>query len=112
MSEATVDPKWGTFTPPDGATYRQIEVSERADWSLFERLAERLKASLRGRWTEQIDGLDERYWDFEAAGGKLTLHLQHYLGITLYPTAGTAADDESLALLDAAYEVLAAEVTV
>jgi hypothetical protein len=50
--------------------------------------------------------LDQRYWDFEAAGGRLTLHLEHYLGITLYPTAGAAADRASLRLLETAYELL------
>jgi hypothetical protein len=97
---------WGTFSKSDGTAYRQIEVSEHADSQLFERIAELLSDGLRGKWVERLDGLDQRYWDLEAAGGKLTLHLEHYLGITVYPTAGEAADDASLELLRAAHELL------
>ena len=103
---------WGTFTKSDGETYRQIEVSDRSDWSLFEQVAKRLTYGLRGTWIERPDGPDQRYWDLEAAGGKVTLHLEHYLGITIYPTAGAAADSESLLLLTAAYELLAEEGAV
>jgi len=100
---------WGTFTRPNGETFRQIDVSDRSDWSLFERVAKRLKSGLRGKWIERLDGLDQRYWDLEAAGGKVTLHLEHYLGITIYPTEGAAADIDSLRLLATAYELLAKE---
>jgi hypothetical protein len=103
---------WGTFTKSDGETRRQIEVSDRSDWSLFERVARRLKAGLRGKWIERLDGPDQRYWDLEAAGGKVTLHLEHYLGITIYPTAGAGADRKSLELLAAAYELLAEDGAV
>src|SRR5215467_11397217 len=97
---------WGTFTNADGEIYRQIEVSDRSDWALFDRIAERLQAGLGGEWIERIDGLDQRYWDFEVAGGKVTLHLEHYLGIRIYPSGFAAADSESLRLLTAAYELL------
>lgn len=97
---------WGTFACPDGSTYRQIEVSELSDWPLFERIARALELELDGQWTDRLDGLDERYWDLSARSGRITLHLQHYLGITLYPWAGAAADQASLALLEEAYDVL------
>jgi hypothetical protein len=104
---------WGTFTTKsDGETYRQIEVSDRSDWSLFERVAKRLTSGLRGRWIGRVDGLDQRYWELEAAGGRVTLHLEHYLGITIYPTAGAAADSESHRLLTSAYELLTREGVV
>lgn len=48
---------WGTFTRPDGTSHRQIEISERADGSLFGRIGDLLKTALGGRWTGQIDGL-------------------------------------------------------
>ena len=103
---------WRTFKKPDGAAYRQVEISEEADWQLFERVATLLQVGLRGKWTEQLDGLDQRYWDSEASSGKLTLHLEHYLGITLYPTAGEAADNKSVELLHAAYRLLAEETSI
>ena len=97
---------WGTFTKADGKVYRQIEVSDRSDWALFDRVAQRLQAGLGGEWVERFDGLDQRYWDLEASGGKVTLHLEHYLGIRIYPSGGAAADGKSLQLLAAAYELL------
>lgn len=75
---------WGTFTAPDGTSYRQIKISDQGDWALFERAAELLRVGLRSKWTRRLDGLDQRYWDMEANGARLTLHLEHYLGITLY----------------------------
>jgi hypothetical protein len=98
---------WATFTKPDGKSHRQIEISEQSDWSLFERVAAFLLAGLRGKWIERLDGLDQRYWDMEAGGGRLTLHLEHYLGITLFATADAEADEKSVALLQRAYELLA-----
>ncbi len=99
---------WTTFTKPDGTSYRQIQVSEESDWSLFDCVAALLRTGLPGRWIEKLDGLDQRYWDMKAGGGRLTLHLEHYLGITLYATAGADAEEESLELLQRAYELLAA----
>jgi hypothetical protein len=97
---------WGTFTKADGKIYRQIEVSDRSDWALFDRVAQRLESGLRGEWIKRFDGIDQRYWDLEAAGGKVTLHLEQYLGIRIYASAGAAADSTSLRLLEAAYELL------
>src|SRR5262249_32148359 len=88
------------------------EVSAFADWALFERVAQRLQAGLQGQWIEQNDGPDQRYWDLKAAGGRVTLHLEHYLGITIYPTAGAAADDDSLRILTDAYDLLTKIVVV
>ena len=97
---------WGTFKKADGKVYRQIEVSDRSDWAIFDRVAQRLQAGLGGEWIERFDGPDQRYWALEAAGGKVTLHLEHHLGIRIYPSGGAAADSKSLGLLAAAYELL------
>jgi hypothetical protein len=103
----SVNVAWTTFTRPDGTSFRQIQISEESDWSLFERVAALLQTRLRGRWIERLDGLDQRYWDLKAGGGSLTLHLEHYLGITLYPTAGAEAEEKSLVLMERAHELLA-----
>ncbi|NVZ50120.1 DUF3630 family protein [Pseudomonas sp. B6002] len=58
-----------------------IEISEHADWKLFEDVAQKLEQALGGYWKEKVDGLDERYWDLMAGEQMLTLHLEHYLGI-------------------------------
>ena len=94
------------FTGPDGRSYPQIELAQQSDWSLFDRIARILEAELAGAWGDRVDGLDERYWDLNASSGRLTLHLQHYLGISLYPTGGADADTGSVALLDRAQALL------
>jgi cellulase/cellobiase CelA1 len=100
--------RWGSFTRPDGSTHRQIEIAERSDWSYFERVADILVVGLAGTWIDRIDGLDERYWDLAAGSGRVTLHLQHHLGITLYATTGMDSDAASRKLLDEAYTLLLA----
>ncbi|MCP5020880.1 MAG: DUF3630 family protein [bacterium] len=99
--------KWGTFTRPDGSVYRQVEVSPESDWKLFDCLATKLAGRLAGKWCERLDGLDQRYWDLQRDSAKITLHLEHYLGITVYPTDGANASPSSLSLLESAYELLA-----
>ncbi|KTC53657.1 hypothetical protein AO262_25730 [Pseudomonas fluorescens ABAC62] len=60
-----------------------IDVSEKADWKLFEDLAWVLEQGLGGRWKEKLDGLDQRYWDLLVDKHTVTLHLEHYLGISV-----------------------------
>jgi hypothetical protein len=98
--------KWGQFTQPDGTNYRQIEVSTSSDWALFDAIAAELRLALGGRWSARLDGLDQRYWDLKRRSGKITLHLEHYLGISIYPAEGSDASPASLAMLDQAFEFL------
>jgi Protein of unknown function (DUF3630) len=65
-----------------------VWVSREPDWTLFDRAADLLAEAFRGRWSEQADGLDQRYWDLVVGGEKVTLHLDHYLGISLFPAEG------------------------
>ncbi len=66
-----------------------VWVSRESDWTVFERSADLLAEAFRGRWSEQADGLDQRYWDLAVGDVKVTLHLEHYLGISLFPAEGT-----------------------
>jgi hypothetical protein len=77
---------------------------------LFDRITAILEAELPAAWVDCLDGPDERYWDLGAGSGRLTLHLQHYLGISLYPTGGADADADSVALLDQAQALLMARL--
>lgn len=61
----------------------RIEVSEEADWKLFEDVARVIEQGLGGCWKERLDGLDQRYWDLLVGERTLTLHLEHYLGISV-----------------------------
>ncbi|MDR6580080.1 MULTISPECIES: DUF3630 family protein [Pseudomonas] len=69
----------------------RIEVSEEADWKLFEYVARVLEQGLGGCWKERLDGSDQRYWDLLVDEHTLTLHLEHYLGISVVIPDG--ADD-------------------
>ncbi|MBH3362206.1 DUF3630 family protein [Pseudomonas sp. URMO17WK12:I11] len=60
-----------------------IEVSEKANWKLFEGVARVLEEGLGGQWKEKLDGLDQRYWDLLVDEHTLTLHLEHYIGISV-----------------------------
>lgn len=60
-----------------------IEISEHADWALFENVAQQLEQGLGGYWKAKFDGLDQRYWDLIVGEQTLTLHLEHYLGISI-----------------------------
>jgi len=71
----------------------ELIITDEADWSVFERLAEAIHARFDARIVERLDGPDERYWDLVAADETVTLHLQHYMGISLY---ASSAEDESL----------------
>ncbi len=102
----------GMFTKPDGSSHRQIQISDYADWKLFECVAGLLEARLQGHWVQRLDGIDQRYWDLSVRDGRITLHLEHYLGIMLYPAAGADANSESLALLEKAYNLLTCQEPV
>jgi hypothetical protein len=72
-----------------------VWVSRESDWTLFERAANLLAEASRGRWLRQADGLDQRTWDLVVGEVKVTLHLDHYLGISLYPADGNRDTGEA-----------------
>ncbi|SRR5258706_2144369 len=61
-----------------------VDLSDNSDWSLFQMIANELVETFQIQWKTQVDGLDQRYWDFEYKGVTLTLHLEHYLGINVF----------------------------
>lgn len=60
------------------------ELFRDSDGSVFQLIANELSKVFNIHWITKIDGLDQRYWDFEFNGTTLTLHLEHYLGISIY----------------------------
>nr|WP_246475003.1 hypothetical protein [Pseudomonas folii] len=85
-----------------------MRISEAADWHLFEVIARKLEHSLKGVWTQKADGLEERYWDLLVGDQTITLHLEHYLGISLFNTQ----QDQPTDLLEMAHRLLAADFPV
>jgi hypothetical protein len=64
----------------------EARLSEKSDWKLFNQIADSVAEEFNGCWVKKVDGLEQRYWDVEIEDVRLTLHLEHYLGISLFPT--------------------------
>ncbi|WP_248800598.1 hypothetical protein [Pseudomonas sp. MWU13-2105] len=86
----------------------ELNISESSDWYLFERIAQTLEQGLNGTWARKLDGLDQRYWDLLVDDQIITLHLEHYLGISLL----VSCDDQnpSANLGARAYSLLDADI--
>jgi hypothetical protein len=69
-------------TTKDGATEARLSDTE-AD---FLPIANWIESEFRVKWTEKLNGLDQSYWDFLVDGVLLTLHREHYLGVSLFPS--------------------------
>jgi hypothetical protein len=65
----------------------ELVISDEADWREFERIADAVCAEFDVRIVERLDGLDDRYWDLRVSEQTVTLHLQHYLGISLFSSS-------------------------
>jgi len=55
-----------------------------SDRSVFQLIADELTEVFDIRWKAKHDGFDQRYWDFEYKGIILSLHLEHFLGISIF----------------------------
>jgi uncharacterized protein DUF3630 len=60
------------------------ELFRDSDGSVFQLIADELYKVFNVQWKTKLDGFDQRYWDFEFKGTTLTLHLEHFLGISIY----------------------------
>ena len=100
-------PSWEMFSRHDGESYRHIVVSTNSSRFAFHWAAIKLRFGLGGAWAQRVSEMDTMYWDLVVDGASITLHLEHYLGISVYPTDGSNASDDSRELLERAYDVLA-----
>jgi hypothetical protein len=50
----------------------------------FRQTAESLRELLGGEWTAQLDDLDQSYWDLSTSAGVVTVHREHYLGVSAW----------------------------
>jgi hypothetical protein len=55
-----------------------------SDRSVFLLIAEELTKEFDIQWKAKLDGFDQRYWDFEYKGITLSLHLEQFLGISIF----------------------------
>ena len=61
----------------------RVELRLSKDPDEFRSLAGTVKKMLNGRWKTQADGLDQSYWDLEVDGITITVHREHYLGVSV-----------------------------
>ena len=73
---------------PNGAL--EVWISEESDRRLFEEVAALLASQFAGRWTAKVDGPDQRSWDLAVDDVVVTLHLEHFAGISLRPSKENA----------------------
>lgn len=71
------------YSKKNGRTVARLSAT--ASWELFDSIANAMEIRFGGRWINKLDGFDQRYWDLEIDEVVLTLHLEHYLGISLFP---------------------------
>ena len=71
------------FKTEDGIV--EARISSEPDWTLFEEIASTISKEFDCYCQKRLDGIDQRYWDLVLGEVKLILHLEQYLGITLYP---------------------------
>lgn len=76
------------------------ELFRDSDGSVFQLIANELSDAFKVHWTAKIDGLDQRYWDFEFKGTTLTLHLEHYLGISIFVEKSETGIESARQLLE------------
>ena len=62
----------------------RVEIHLADDPEQFRQLAESLRSLLGGLWTAQLDGLDQSYWDLSTPYGTVTIHREHYLGVSVW----------------------------
>ena len=80
----------------------EIRISDSSDWKLFDQIAKNLEQDFFAKSIAVCDGVDQAYYDFAIGGSILTLHLEHYLGISLFlknPSEATEDEMTNLARL-------------
>ena len=62
-------------------------LSESANEYLFYFFVELLENQFNARFTLKADGFDSKYFDFIIDDYEITIHLQFWIGIELFPTS-------------------------
>jgi hypothetical protein len=70
-----------TFETTDGFT--EARLSENPDDLCW--VAGLIERGFGGQWIKKLNGLDQSYWDYSLDGVMLTLHREHYMGVSIFP---------------------------
>ena len=84
----------------------ELHIFDDSNWPLFKEIAEVLEREFHGTWLVKIDGPEQSYWDLRIGNAVLTLHLEHYLGIMLFPSTETSNKEADDSLLTQIHEFL------
>lgn len=79
----------------------EAQLGRISDGKLFRLITKTIEKKFDVQWLQQLDGLDQRYWDFKIKGEILTLHFEHYLGISLFPSKDTPSLETANSLVEA-----------
>ena len=74
----------------DASGRLSIELGE--DGPAFLLYASRLEEICRGRGIQRLDGLDQRYWDYDFGGTTVVLHSDVFAGISVHVEDGFQDD--------------------
>ncbi|WP_421807127.1 hypothetical protein [Flagellimonas sp.] len=66
-------------------SYSEILISDEPDGGLFKSISDRLTTEFKAELIDRVEDLDSKYFDFKIKDKVLTLHLQNFIGITLFP---------------------------
>jgi hypothetical protein len=59
---------------------------------MFQVYASRLEEMCNGKRIQRLDGLDQRYWDYDVEGTTIVLHSDAFAGISLHVEDGSRDD--------------------
>jgi hypothetical protein len=61
-----------------------IQLTKTANYDVFALIADYLEKEFHVIFTNKLSSADQCYWDFGYQGHSITLHLEHYTGISLF----------------------------
>jgi len=73
----------------------ELRITEDSSWSRYDAVAQDFSSAFGVSAVAICDGLDEAYYDYEVEGVTVTLHLQHYLGISIFVSKGSETHPKS-----------------
>jgi hypothetical protein len=85
----------------------EVKVTDSSDWKEFERINAEFVRVFSAKSVAVADGLDEAYYDYMVRETLVTVHLQHYLGISIFlrsPQNASFEDREVLSQIRAHYQ--------
>ncbi len=74
-------------------SYKEILISEQIDNSIFDVFVKVIIQEFKADLVHQVKNQDVRYYDFLIGEEEITLHMETFVGITLFPTKLEKADE-------------------